>query len=114
MSDTDVKISSNKQTRINSLEAGNNNNYYYYFTAIGRSPGGSRSYTDAGKERLYVKGTIQNKVHTINKVHTATRQKIVFYRDYYTRIFKNLQIRQRAELRKFASCFCMAEIQRAK
>jgi hypothetical protein len=41
--------------------------HYYYFTAIGRSPGGSRSYTDTDKERLYIKGTIQNKVHTISK-----------------------------------------------
>jgi hypothetical protein len=44
--------------------------YYYYFTAIGCSPGGGRSNTYTNKERLYIKGTIQNKVHTINKVHT--------------------------------------------
>jgi hypothetical protein len=37
--------------------------YYYYYAAIGCSPGGSRSYTDTDKERLYIKGTIQNKVH---------------------------------------------------
>jgi hypothetical protein len=40
------------------------------FTAIGCSPSG-RSYTDTDKERLYIKITIQNKVHTINKVHTV-------------------------------------------
>jgi hypothetical protein len=27
-------------------------NYYYYFTAIGYSPGGSRTYTDTDKESL--------------------------------------------------------------
>jgi hypothetical protein len=48
--------------------------YYYYFTAIGSPPGGSRSYTDTDKERLYVKGTVQNKLLTINKVHTVQMQ----------------------------------------
>jgi hypothetical protein len=41
-------------------------NNYYYFNVIGCSPGGSRPYTDTDKEiRLYTKGTIQNKVHTM-------------------------------------------------
>jgi hypothetical protein len=47
---------------------------YYYFTAIGCSPDGSRSDTDTGKESLHIKGTIQNKIHTINKVHTVQIQ----------------------------------------
>jgi hypothetical protein len=31
-------------------------------------------YTGTDKESVYIKGTIQNKVHTINKVHTVQVQ----------------------------------------
>jgi hypothetical protein len=46
--------------------------YYYYFflLQLGIHPGDSRSYTDTRKD-YNIKGTIQNKVHTINKVHSA-------------------------------------------
>jgi hypothetical protein len=44
------------------------------FAAIGCSLGGSRPYVDTSKESLYIRGTIQNKVHTINKVHTVQMQ----------------------------------------
>jgi hypothetical protein len=61
--------------------------YYYYFTAIGCSPGGSRSYTDTDKEiGLYTKGTTQNKVHTVNKMprmqiqtYTVTQGHVIHY-----------------------------------
>jgi hypothetical protein len=50
--------------------------YYYYFTTIWCSAGGSRTHTDTDKERLYIKGTIQNKVHTMQiqdiKSHKGT------------------------------------------
>jgi hypothetical protein len=34
-----------------------------FFSAIGRSPGGNRAYTDTDKERQYIKEKIQNKIH---------------------------------------------------
>jgi hypothetical protein len=47
-------------------------NYYYYYIAIACSPGSSRPYTDRYKQiRLYIKGTIQNKVHTV-QIQTCT------------------------------------------
>jgi hypothetical protein len=43
--------------------------YYYYFTAIGCSPGGSRSYTDNRQENWTIhEGNNKSKVLTVNKV----------------------------------------------
>jgi hypothetical protein len=53
--------------------------YSYYLTALGCSTGGGRHYSDTHKEiRLYIKGTIQNKVHTMQiQTYTVTRSAYV-------------------------------------
>jgi hypothetical protein len=48
--------------------------YCSFFSAVGCSPGGSRSCIDTDKERIYIKGTIQNKVY--NKQGTLCKSNI--------------------------------------
>jgi hypothetical protein len=56
--------------------------YYYYYIVIACSADSSRLYTDTHKEiRLYIKETIQNKVHTVQiQTYTISRNTHVIRR----------------------------------